>query len=469
MPSKPWIKTFARPHTIQRISFLWVFFTTGAKQDKRIHINEMLILPGEGKYDYYMHEDEWLGCLSKLGDYLMERSDKVLEKDFNKITSRYEKVALEVFNKDLSSWSNIKLINWFKKYSKAYAEFAFYSFAPWSIDLVLAPRLFEELGKVDAKQANHWYETICTATIINRMGQQQFDLLKLAIHPDERKFKDHIKKYFWIPIYNLGDKPWEVEDFKKMLDDIENPQEELDEKQAEFIKRLQEYKKTIEEIKPLKYLKHLIEVVHLFTHLRDERVDRWRLVLYYIEPFYRELSKRSNLSLNQVTNLLDDEIISLLEGKKSPEDLQARTKMHAITCRKGEIKIYTEPNEIENLRLKELGGSKLEVSELKGTGAFRGVVQGRARVIKAPAELNDLLQGEILVAHHTSPSYVVAMKRAAAIVTDEGGITSHAAIVSRELKIPCVTATRDGSGMIKTGDLIEVNADRGIVRILKKT
>ena len=66
----------------------------------------------------------------------------------------------------------------------------------------------------------------------------------------------------------------------------------------------------------------------------------------------------------------------------------------------------------------------------------------------------------------TSPDYMVAVKKAAAIVTDEGGVTCHAAIVSRELKIPCIVGTKNATKALKTGDLVEVDADNGVVRLL---
>lgn len=64
----------------------------------------------------------------------------------------------------------------------------------------------------------------------------------------------------------------------------------------------------------------------------------------------------------------------------------------------------------------------------------------------------------------TSPDYILAIKKAGAIVTDEGGLTCHVAIVSRELGIPCVIGTKTGTKMLKTGDKIEVDAEKGIVK-----
>lgn len=74
--------------------------------------------------------------------------------------------------------------------------------------------------------------------------------------------------------------------------------------------------------------------------------------------------------------------------------------------------------------------------------------------------------GDVLISTATTPSIVSAMKKAAAIVTDEGGLTCHAAIVSRELKIPCIIGTKIATKVFKDGDRVEVDATKGIVRKL---
>lgn len=102
---------------------------------------------------------------------------------------------------------------------------------------------------------------------------------------------------------------------------------------------------------------------------------------------------------------------------------------------------------------------------LKGQVAMQGKVSGRARVIKKKSEIPTLLDGEILVTAMTVPDYLPAMKKAAGFVTDEGGITCHAAIVARELGKPCVIGTKFATQLIQTGDLLEVDAERGIVTI----
>jgi pyruvate,water dikinase len=77
-------------------------------------------------------------------------------------------------------------------------------------------------------------------------------------------------------------------------------------------------------------------------------------------------------------------------------------------------------------------------------------------------------KGDIMVAHTTFPSLVPAMKKASAIITDDGGITCHAAIVSRELKTPCVVGTKIATKVLHDGDLVEVDASLGTIKIVKK-
>jgi pyruvate,water dikinase len=103
------------------------------------------------------------------------------------------------------------------------------------------------------------------------------------------------------------------------------------------------------------------------------------------------------------------------------------------------------------------------VTTLKGVVASQGKAKGRVRVILRESEFHRFQEGEILVTAMTRPEYVPLMRTAIAIVTDEGGLTSHAAIVSRELKKPCVIGTKSATQVFKDGDEVEVNAETGII------
>jgi phosphohistidine swiveling domain-containing protein/uncharacterized protein YdhG (YjbR/CyaY superfamily) len=94
---------------------------------------------------------------------------------------------------------------------------------------------------------------------------------------------------------------------------------------------------------------------------------------------------------------------------------------------------------------------------------------GKVKIVENKDEISKILKGNILVAPMTTPEYAPIFKKVSAIITDEGGITSHAAIVSRELKIPCIVGTKIATKILKDGDLVEVDAEKGIVKILERT
>lgn len=98
---------------------------------------------------------------------------------------------------------------------------------------------------------------------------------------------------------------------------------------------------------------------------------------------------------------------------------------------------------------------------LTGSPASPGIGIGTVKILKSPKEIGKISKGDILVAPMTSPDYVPAMRKSNAIITDEGGQTSHAAIVSRELGIPCVVGTKNASKTLKDGDIVTVNGETG--------
>jgi pyruvate,water dikinase len=121
--------------------------------------------------------------------------------------------------------------------------------------------------------------------------------------------------------------------------------------------------------------------------------------------------------------------------------------------------------------LKSMGEGEVrpeDVSEIKGFASSAGVVEGKARVLKLLKEIVGLQPGEILVSPSTNPSWAPVFTKIKAAVTDIGGLTSHAAIVCREYGVPSVTGTGVATSIIKTGDIIKVDGDTGVVTIVER-
>ena len=105
---------------------------------------------------------------------------------------------------------------------------------------------------------------------------------------------------------------------------------------------------------------------------------------------------------------------------------------------------------------------------IKGLTCFPGKLKGKVKIILSREQFNKFKKGDILVSAMTSPQWMPVIRKASAIVTNEGGLLSHAAIISRELNIPCVIGTKIATRVLKDGDLVEVDANKGLVRKLNK-
>lgn len=108
------------------------------------------------------------------------------------------------------------------------------------------------------------------------------------------------------------------------------------------------------------------------------------------------------------------------------------------------------------------------VREIRGNIANPGVATGKVAIVLSNEDTKKVNDGDILVSPMTVPEFLPAMRKAAAFVTDEGGITCHAAIVAREIGKPCIIGTKIATKVLKDGDLVEVDADHGIVKILRQ-
>lgn len=181
------------------------------------------------------------------------------------------------------------------------------------------------------------------------------------------------------------------------------------------------------------------------------------------------ISEKSEYQASNILHCLASELSAYWqEGKPLPAEnkLAERRRGCVIFFEKGKAPAILAGNQISQLSSIFLG-SKSKI--IKGQTAFSGKAKGIVRVIFDPSNVKEFNLGDILVAPWTRPEYLPIMKKAGAFVTDGGGILSHAAIVARELRKPCVIATKVATQILKDGYLVEVDANQGTVKILKKS
>ena len=160
--------------------------------------------------------------------------------------------------------------------------------------------------------------------------------------------------------------------------------------------------------------------------------------------------------------------IALVNGY-NPEIVKKRKNKEVImTENENGLIIFEEPLPKRYVNIIEEAQLELVTADIKGTVAYVGKVIGTVTIIRSHHDIKKVHEGDILVANTTHPNYLPAMSKASAFVTNEGGMLSHAAIVAREMCKPCIVGTRNATKCLKDGDIVEVDAHEGVVRLVKK-
>lgn len=183
-------------------------------------------------------------------------------------------------------------------------------------------------------------------------------------------------------------------------------------------------------------------------------------------------SLAAQFGYEHVDVLHTEEVLALFDGTFVSSDIaQKRREAHAVACRDGAMRIFSYE---ESQQLRDVFRSRVD-DTVRGQVANQGSAIGRAFVIPMIKDHDDVVRadremskGDVLVAETTSPEILGLCRKASAIVTSVGGMLSHAAIVSRELKVPCIVGAGNALSAIKTGDHIEVDGDDGVIRIVKR-
>lgn len=196
----------------------------------------------------------------------------------------------------------------------------------------------------------------------------------------------------------------------------------------------------------------------------------------YINRMLGILSKQFDVVKDDLQQYSRKELLGLFNNKQINKQI-LKNRKKSFTMKGDGRKIFQISGEEAELIISHfLSQAPTKKIELRGMVANKGKIIGEARVISADYEnfdqlkyiIKEMKKGEILIAETTSPELMIACEKAGAIVTNQGGLISHAAIVSRELKIPCIVGTGNATDLFKDGDLVEVDANEGMVRLLKR-
>ena len=253
-------------------------------------------------------------------------------------------------------------------------------------------------------------------------------------------------------------------DPKKILDDLAAERQELARAHQDIERKLQIDKKHSQ----------IFELARDFVYSKAYRKDALFHYFQTQEYIFREIGKRYYLSVNQVRFLYPHEIKNLLLGKKFDFSILNERQRYSLhySADGGD---YTNDKILVAEQAKKFVDTQRFIKEdlsnikqLNGDCASPGKARGKCVIIDVVEDMKKMQKGNILISIATNPDLVPAIKQAAAIITDMGGITCHAAIISRELGIPCVIGTKHATKVLRDGDMVEVDATHGKVRVIEK-
>lgn len=389
---------------------------------------------------------------------------------------------------NLTSKSSHQLKLLFKKYFELNSKACSFAFDYRAVGAVYAEKINSFLKEKikDPKKLNECIQTIFSLDKPIELHEEKMNLLGIAIKAKKGLSVDkingllekHFQRFGFLGMYIFYGEPLEAKYFKKKLKSL--TKKPLPRLEKELLKEKNRFKQNKKETKEI--IKKFMLSKSEAKKIRDIRVSLHTSMIcdeYYtytackISPLLFEIGKRFNLSYNQLIEMRNEEILALFKNKslsrKELNEINSRFKSHALILEKGKTRVITG-KELMAYSKSYLSKMKklMKLNEIKGETAFPGKVTGKVNLIGRVTDLPSFRKGEIMVTGSTLPQYVPAMKKALAIVTDEGGMLSHAAIMSREFKKPCVIGTKIATRILKEGESIEVDATNGIVRKVGK-
>ncbi|MFH1971493.1 MAG: PEP-utilizing enzyme [Patescibacteria group bacterium] len=447
-------------------------------------------------YGAYVTKKDFFNFIEKVQEKVKKDSSFikwVIKRNYEQCDKLLGTAKVEKINWSKKSNCELKLL--LQKYISEFHKMGPFWAVPFAVEKIgtsiISEELKKKLGKKNKSKFRDYFLVLTSPSKEGYVGKEQREFLELAIEIQKQgyslnsvklkttlkkentlwnKIVDHVSRYAWLNIQYMIGNQWTVEDFFIRLKHISNPKEELNEQKNARIKTEQELKRIIKKLNFSRRTKEIIDAIREYVFLRTYRKDVTTLADYKVRPLLVEIGKRFEFSFDEMIYQSVEEINQLLiDGKKLKKKIiRERMEDFAILADKQRVDVIGS-NVLEDYK-KTWGEKEVnkDVKEFQGEVASKGYGKGKTRVVVDRRLIPTFQKGEILVTTMTTPDFVPAMQKAAAIVTDEGGILCHAAIISRELNKPCVIGTEIATKILKTGFLVEVDAEQGIVRILQK-
>lgn len=371
--------------------------------------------------------------------YKDEKKEQKIVEEAAKRLEVLKNVEEEIKEVNISNLTNKQLTNLCNKLHNAFINY--YGIGAIQEPLAMQAEVeLKEISKLNSDEIAHLVAP-------NKLSYiQEADKFLL----ETKNIDGFIEKYYWIDNNYSQTKVLTKDDVEKRLANIKPVKPSKSSSSFELDSESQ----------------RLVQLLKNFTAYQDDRKRNILIYLHYLEILLKEVGKRAKIALDLMRDTFPHEIKDILDGKVTEVFINKRREKCFVVWKekaeKPEILIGQEASEWEEILTPKTNNSQI----IKGNCASKGKVTGKVRVLLNASENDKLEDREVLVTFMTSPDFMSAVRRCSAIVTNLGGITSHAAIISRELGIPCIVGTKNATEVLKTGQIVEVDADQGIVTIL---
>lgn len=397
------------------------------------------------------------------------------EEKKNSVYGRWSRVKDEIVQfvdrtteESLRAMSDAELLDSRKSFSALIEDFWTYGMIPEIANFGGERLLRQAIEEAYPGQVVELMEVLSAPEELSFFQIEELELLELAL--ENKPLDAHQQKYSWIRNgYGevlVAEKEWFEERAKGFS--REQATEQID-KIKSFSDAVKEKKRVAAaEFGLSNEILMLANLLSFGIWWQDYRKKFVFIGLRAHMLFAKEIGRRRQIPFTDLLLYGEDDMRRLFETGEGVANIQERAEGHVHYYRADENTGF----HLYGLEAQELAKKYAEVEfdvaakEIAGTVVSKGKARGRVRLLAGARHFDLFREGEVLVTSMTSPEFIVAMRKAAAIVTDEGGITCHAAIVSRELGTPCVVGTGVATRVLRDGDLVEVDADNGVVRKL---
>ena len=336
-------------------------------------------------------------------------------------------------------------------------------------EIKLRKELSQDLKGISAREQEKLFINLITPKQPSFLMQEERELMRFWRFKGKQRTQallKHSRKYSWLQNSYTGAEFFGSDFFKKRFQELRR-RSALVKKQSK--NEAQNCPSAVLSSATIK----LAEEIKFLTIWQDERKVNILRAVGGIAKVIKVVSQRLHvketllnyLTLHEITAMATLDRLSFLR-----KELIKREKgVFIVSDRNGEHVYIGKDYQYARSLFKRAGKSDLlrSSTELHGIIASLGIAYGPVIICKTKKAMSRVRQGDILVTSMTRPEFMPVLRKAAAIITDEGGITCHAAIVSRELGIPCIIGTKIATKVLKDGDMVEVNANHGWVRKIK--